>query len=784
LTTRHLRTFFLISALIARLASTVFGADDFPAAANGDGSPGKTKPDSVVRLEEFEVSEARTSAQTMAPVESRLDVTQPESVINLQTIQNQIAPTADYAMIAALAPSVTNFSTNGPGLNESKPTLRGFTDGQYNVTIDGIPFGDGNDYTHHTTSYFPAKLLGRVTVDRGPGTASTIGMATFGGTMALETKDPKKEASFVPTLSYGSWKTRLAHFEANTGILPKTNGGSLIASYQYMDSDGYRTFGTLRRNTYFFKYIQPVGDRTTITFMGEYNNIKFNNPNASPLTGQQIITLGRNFGSTNDPASLDYYGYNYQVKQTDTGFIALDSDLGHGWKLADKVYTFSYNNSSHESPAANGGATLNPATGKTVAGTDLAGRFKVNSVRSVGDTLAVSHEDEQGTFRVGAWFDYQHGPRYQYALDYNTADAQKLGMVAMPAGYLDPLAPSTKGGYVYTMHFYTRTWEPYVEYQWHPIQNLTLTPGVKYMWIQRAIEAPINQTKNLLPAFYSQVYSKPLPLATANYRIAQHWSAYAQFANGLLTPPLAFFQEDNPQLNQVKPQTTTNYQLGTVYKTNRFNADVDGYFIRSHNLPVTILNPATNYTDPVTNKVFSSPNDTLTQIARGAYYYGVEAEGTFYVGSGLSLFTNASRNYGTYEGSKRRIDSLPQMTAGYGFVYDKKGFFASLMAKYSGQYTTYTTTPASPDQPLAAGTLSIIQGGYTLHDLSLGYGTKLEHGGFLKSFKARLQINNLFDRNVVLLKAPKATAGALNPLTSTYNPLTPRGYFLTISGEF
>ena len=757
-----------------------FASASLHAQAVTQGKTEKTDADKAVRLQEFEVTEPRTSAQSMAPTESRLEATQPESIINLQTIQNQIAPTADYAMIAALAPSVTNFSTNGPGLNESKPTLRGFTDGSYNVTIDGIPFGDGNDYTHHTTSYFPAKLLGRVTVDRGPGTASTIGMATFGGTMALETKDPRTTESFVPTLSYGSWKTRLAHFEANTGLLPKANGGSLIASYQYMDSDGYKTFGTLRRNTYFFKYLQPIGKegRTTLTFMGEYNNIKFNNPNASPLTGQQIITLGRNFGTTNDPTSLDYYGYNYQVKQTDTGFVALDSDLGGGWKLSDKVYTFSYNNSSHESPASNGGATI--VAGKTVAGKDLAGRFKVNSVRSVGDTFALSHDDAMGTFRTGAWFDYQHGPRYQIALDYNTANAQKLGMLETPSGYLDPLAPSTKGGYVYTMHFYTRTWEPYVEYQWHPIQNLTLTPGLKYMWIQRAIEAPINQTKNLLPAFYNQVYSKPLPLATANYRIAPHWSAYAQFANGLLTPPLAFFQEDNPQLNQVKPQTTTNYQLGTVYKTNRFNADFDGYFIRSHNLPVTIPNPATNPAPNGTN----SPNDTITQVARGAYYYGVEMQGTFYVGSGLSLFANASRNYGTYEGSKRRIDSLSQVTAGYGFVYDKQGFFASLMSKYSGQYTTYTATPASPDLPLAPGTLSIIQGGYTMYDLSLGYGAKLEHAGFLKSFKARLQINNVFDRNVILLKSAKATAGALNPLTSTYNPLTPRGYFLTVSTEF
>ncbi len=739
--------------------------------------PREKPADQTVRLQEFEVTEPRTSAQSMAPTEARLEATQPESIINLQTIQNQIAPTADYAMIAALAPSVTNFSTNGPGLNESKPTLRGFNDGQYNVTIDGIPFGDGNDYTHHTTSYFPAKLLGRVTVDRGPGSASTIGMATFGGTIALETKDPRTEASFVPTLSYGSWKTRLAHFETNTGLLPQTNGGSLIASYQYMDSDGYRTFGTLRRNTYFFKYLQPIGreGRTTLSFMGEYNNIKFNNPNASPLTGQQILTLGRNFGQTNDPLDRNgnYYGNNYQVKQTDTGFIALDHDFGGGWKLNDKVYTFSYNNSSHESPANNGGATI--VAGKIVAGTDLAGRFKVNSVRAVGNTLAVSHADDFGLFKTGVWFDYQHGPRYQTALDYNVANAQRLGMLETPAGYLDPLAPSTKGGYVYDMHYFTRTWEPYVEYAWRPLQNLTLTPGLKYMWIQRVIEAPINQTKNLLPAFYGQTYSKTLPLATANYRLASDWSAYAQFASGLLTPPLAYFQEDNPQKNRVEPQTTTNYQLGTVYKTNRFNADFAGYFIRSHNLPVSIVNP--DQTGII------NQNDLITYTASGAYYYGVETQGTFYVGGGFSVFANGSRNYGTYEKSKRRIEGVPQSTLGGGFIYDHAGFFASLMSKYSGQYTA-TSATANPDQPLTAGTVSVVQGGYTMFDLSLGYGAKLQRGGFLRSYKARLQVNNLFDRDVIRLKSAKATAGKFNPLTSTFNPLTPRGYFLTVSTEF
>ena len=36
----------------------------------------------------------------------------------------------------------------------------------------------------------------------------------------------------------------------------------------------------------------------------------------------------------------------------------------------------------------------------------------------------------------------------------------------------------------------------------------------------------------------------------------------------------------------------------------------------------------------------------------------------------------------------------------------------------------------------------------------------------------------------VMLAVAAATAGAVNRLTSTYNPLTPRGVFLTVSGEY
>jgi iron complex outermembrane recepter protein len=79
-------------------------------------------------------------------------------------------------------------------------------------------------------------------------------------------------------LSDGSWNTFLGNLEVNTGDLPQLNGGSMVATYQYMSSDGYRTFSYLQRNTYYLKYLQPIGKNAMLTVVGNYNNIKFNNP--------------------------------------------------------------------------------------------------------------------------------------------------------------------------------------------------------------------------------------------------------------------------------------------------------------------------------------------------------------------------------------------------------------------------------------------------------------------------------------------------------------------------
>ena len=728
-------------------------------------------PGETLRLEDLEVTAPRNSALTQAPTDSKLDARQPQSVLTLEYISNNVAPTADYATIAALAPSVANVETNGPGLSEAKhTTIRGIDDGGYNVTFDGIPFGDYNSYSHHTTSYFPAKLIGKVVVDRGPGTASTIGLATFGGTMALYSKDPRTAMSFVPTLSAGSFGTRLGHFEFNTGLLPALGGASAIFSYQRMETDGYRTNSDMKRDTYNIKYLQPVGKDTTITVLSSVNKISFGNPGT--VTQQQIDLFGRNFGLKDDIAAnhLDLLNrkYNYQDKKADFEYIGLDTGLGNGWKLENKVYTYSYDNISHEKPKFGSGA----------AAGQMLGSVKGNEYRTYGDTFLVSHEDSIGTFKAGLWYDATTNHRYTYGINYDTTGANTIDLTsaalykaAAPGGNPATLPGATGYDYKYLLVDKDTAFEPFAEYEWKVSSEFDVNAGAKYMEFSRDFNATVNQTAGRQALIASRSDSKVTPSVSAHYTINKDWAAYAQWAQGIMALSEGnSFYVNNANLGaiNVKPQLSTNYQIGTVFKHDRFNGDIDAYYIDFKNYAYNGPNDASG--DPI-----------YYGVARGAYYDGVEAQATYYLGNGISAYGNGSINDAVFKGSKLDVPTVPRATAALGVVFDHAGWFGSFIEKYVGSWVVYDTI-TNPDIAGAGASRSANSDSYWIGDVSVGYSRKLGQG-FIRSYKVRFQVGNVFNQKVQVLDG--IDANPANAYTKdTFNVLPVRNYFLTVSAEF
>ena len=588
---------------------------------------------------------ATRDARAVAPTSQPLDATQPTSVFNQQYIQNNVPPQGDYAQIISLAPSVVAINQNGPGgAFSGEVGIRGFQDGQYNVTLDGIPFGDSNNYTHHTSVYFMNRDLGQVAVDRGPGTASTIGDATFGGTISLDSKAPGQHAALTPYAAGGSFDTTLYGAELDTGVLP--GGVTAVFDGEHTSSAGALTFAGAERTNVFGKIVAPLGASTTLTVVGMYNTTDQNF--ARGASRAQIALYGPDYGFSNDPRLQNYYKYNENHTHSDFEYAGLHSDLSENWKLDDKLYTYAYN--LH---GIRGIDVSNTSfTGTTYSKTDVPGTAQENQYRAFGNVLEVRRLFGASDAKIGAWVENQANSYTQANIDLTRNSL---------------LSPHKFSAFTYLDTEDLLTVQPYFEVDWRPLPGLVITPGVKYDFFQRDLRAQVNSGTGK-PLNYTKEYQAPLPAVTVHYTFNPHWAAYFQYAQGFLAPYLNYIQVADPTKSDVSPQKTNNYQIGTSWQDRNLSISADLYYIDFSNM-VASRNVGVN---------------TIYFNQGAVDYYGVEAEATVPVRYGFSLYANGSGNQAKNRTTHQPIANVPEATAAGGLLYNDHTINASLLDKWVG----------------------------------------------------------------------------------------------------
>src|SRR5882757_7043136 len=132
-----------------------------------------------------ETANAGSIAAQYAPMDTPLDTRTARTEISNVFITNFTSPLADFSEVVQMAPGTFSVNSNGIGLGDSKTYFRGFSDGNYDITFDGIPFEDTNSPTHHSWAFFPSQWIGGVDFDRSPGSASTVGPTPYGGSINL-----------------------------------------------------------------------------------------------------------------------------------------------------------------------------------------------------------------------------------------------------------------------------------------------------------------------------------------------------------------------------------------------------------------------------------------------------------------------------------------------------------------------------------------------------------------------------------------------------------------------
>ena len=647
--------------------------------------------------EQVTVSEALPPVAQGAPSQGSLTARSAQSIISSQYIQNYTSPIADYSQVVQMAPGTFSVSPNGVGLGDTKTYFRGFSDGSYTMTFDGIPFNDTNDPTHHSWAFFPSQFTGGAVFDRSPGSASTIGPANFGGSINLESRDLPSRQAIKGTIWYGSFNTRLFDAEYDSGQVGAGGKSRLLLEAHDMRSDGYQTYNFQKRQAVSGKYRYALSDRTALTAYGSFIDFHSNTPDQKGSTRAQIAQYGDDFLMTADPSSPLYYGYNFYHIPSDFEYVGLESNLGHGWSMDDKVYTYRYWNQQNY----NSTTKLNSTSGVD----------KLNGYRKCRKPPA----DHAGVDARRS----QDGPVVGYAV------SDRHQTPSDPHTWIDAAIPN------FHETFNTTTLQPYVEYQFTVTPALRITPGLKYDYYRQDFVqyadngGKIGDLNGASSIAHAAAYHTWLPSFDVHYLARNNWSVYAQYTTGDTIPPTSVFDVKDAQVGTLPaPTRTKSYQAGSVWKGSRATLDVDAYYVHFDNDYSSFFDQSLGYT------VYFANGAANTK--------GVEAESNILIGNGLSLYVNGTAGHATYADTGLTLPTAPQDTEAVGLSYNRSawnvGWFSKRIGKmYNDNGSKHEAITIDP---------------FSTTNLFVNY--RLRNASRLSQSRIRLSVNNLFDDHSIV----------------------------------
>jgi iron complex outermembrane receptor protein len=651
--------------------------------------------------EQVDVSVTLPGAPRMAPSQGSLEARSATSTISDQYVRDFTAPVSDFSQVIQMAPGTFSYSANGPGLSDTKTFFRGFKDGYYSMTFDGIPFNDTNDPTHHSHVFFPSMFVGGTVLQRSPGSAASIGPSTFGGSVDLQSRHFDQGMHAGVTVAPSSFNTALYDVQFDSGAMGRSH---LFLDGHYLTSDGYQTFNDQQRKGFSAKYLFAVSPKTSVTAFAGIIQYNSHTPNQKGATRAQIEQHGDNYLNSGNPADPNYWGYNIYDVPTNFEYVGYRTDLGHGWVVDNKVYTMYYYNHQRFNSVTTISAT---------SGTD-----KLNSYRKVGNLLPLTQTSRFGVLRTGLWYEYAKTDRYQTPSD--------------PRTWVNAALPN------FHEKFNTTTVQPYIEYSFKVSSQVTVTPGFKTSsfkqdFTQFADNGKTVGSLNGAPFIeHEETYTAYEPSFDVHYLPRQNWSVYGQYATGNNVPPSSVFDVKNAQVIVVpKPIEAKTWQGGTVYKARRLTLDFDVFH-------TGFDNDYSSTTDTSGNVSYFSSGSSTSK--------GVETEATYMIGSGFFVYGNATKGSTRYDATGQLLQNAPQDTETLGLTYSDShmsigGFSKRVGTMYNDNGSTHQAVLIDPV------TISNIFFNYTFGGSSM-----------LSRSKIKVGVNNLSNTHAITGVTPASTA--------------------------
>ncbi len=727
------------------------------------------------------------------------------------------APGATYAQMIQSIPGVLAITDDVTGLNDANYSIRGFTNDEIGVTINGAPINDSGNYRVYPTEYGDTENMSDITVLQGYPDVDQPVAGAAGGTISWVTIDPSHTPQIDLSLSGGSHDYQREFVRFQTGDIGPVRSW---VSFSQNQVDLWRGEGNANVKKIDAKSVWTIDENNSVSASLQYNHqMKYAYYYLSKV--QANTNYFQNYDTTLlTPTDTNYW--RLHTNPFDSYLVSLDGEF----RLADTTRLSVIPYFQFGDGGGGGGSTFTESTSASNYGRYAYTNQDVDNSGSVsanGKAL-VYNMSESTTYRpgviakiiqqfgrddsleVGFWIDQ---PRQEQSERFTpTAAGKPVDVWLNDAANLIRYSPNGGPQYLYNEYTETSLRRAFIHNTWTPTDQWTVTTGVAYTWVLRkgwdfqyygATSGPSYQQQ--FGGNDRNTYNKVTPTAGIKYQLDDRNQFFAGYGrtfrapiNGAVMQNAAVLQyyQANPsqtgfsgitpaQLAAIannKPEIADTVDIGWRYYGPRISASVDAYGSNLKNKQLSGFDNATSGT------VYLSVPEL--------HQRGVNAEASYKIVDDLTVYGSYAYTKSTFAAD---LDSIgdgyypvrgksfldtPKNTAYLSLSYDHGPLWASVDLQYrSSFWADWMNTEAA--------------GGFTTLDFSTGWRFP-DFASWLTKPEIKFNVFNLTDKHALTYDSTTtllATKGPLDPTTGKalyaggafYNLLEPRTFMITIKAS-
>lgn len=644
-------------------------------------------------------------------------------------------------------------------------TMRGFTQDQLGFTVDGLPngasiYGGGS----LPNRFLDPENLSQVSVSQGTADISSPSLQALGGTLNYISSDPAMQQGMRINYSTGSWHAHREFVRYDTGAIL---GGSSYAYASVSDTRNQRWIGSggnghSNRIHVDSKLISYLSDSLTMTARASFDDAYENNYNAitlqqfktdpnwdqltwywtgKPYTDQNFVQAW-NTVRTNVLAGVRFdYQPDDNTTYTFYPYYHFQKGTG-GWLPPYQLYAVDANGGLlNQHPSR--GASFTKVFFQDANGDPLA--TPANCADPFDAACYPTGAQPASSFRESTYSNHRYGFIAKGAWDIGANHVlagvwlqnQDRRNGRLWFAVLDPTAWWTYDHNAYyeqfDQHLQTDSRKLYA--QDHLILgDFDLSGGVSKYYV--SLTGTDRITGQRIASLNSN--SDLLPSLGAVYHLDRRSQLYASWTRNFSPVPDTVLQTaaTGSDISHVKPETSTNIDVGYRYAGSRLHASIAAYHVRFAN-QITFLTPSS---DGVTQVNYTIGTAGTYVNVGGVKSKGVEALADWQFTPTLSLYTSATYNDSTYLGNVNgikqgnKVAGVPERMFVTALHYHSGPYRMGLSGKYvGGRYGTLSNSEKIPS--------------YTSLDGYIGYHLALGPGfGRDKSVDLSLNMTNMLDR--------------------------------------